>query len=298
MGPVTLHRRMLSTSGWKHACAYLCVSSAVQSIKHWHRTARVSGWEYRLWNQENLGSTPLMGTVGWLLSTEKPFFFYRVRVDNLILPSQGDRKNSEFGSSQGCNRRNADMQGGGNWQSFSQCWWRPDLRVHPHVFCHWQEGKINLQIFLLYRSFFCIALYSENCSNSSDFRQLQGTGTAINTWKVAISGLYIICPFSLCTQRTRSGNCTDRCSHGVLPENYILLKCLTGRRLNRPSRLKHLSVPIITPLKAEEMRFRQEEPCLSSNLKSWNHKKKGRIIQHRTWNRGSFLFVNGSSSKW
>lgn len=32
-------------------------------------------------------------------------------VDNLILPSQGDRKNSEFGSSQGCNRRNADMQG-------------------------------------------------------------------------------------------------------------------------------------------------------------------------------------------
>lgn len=295
MGPVTLHRRMLSTSGWKHACAYLCVSSAVRSIKHWHRTARVSGLEYWLWNQENLGSTPLMGTAGWLLSTEKPFFFYRVHVDNLILPSQGDRKNSEFGSSQVCNRHNVDMEGEATDSPQS-------LLVTPRPPCS------SSCILPLTRGqnkpaasswpFSCIAFYSENCSNSSDFRQLQGTGTAINTWKVAISGLYIICSFSLCTQRTQSGNYTDRCSHCVLPENHFLLKCLTGRWLNRPSRLKHLSVPIITSLKAEEMRARQEESCLSSNLKSWNHKKKGRIIQHRPWNRGSFLFVNGSSSKW
>lgn len=51
-----------------------------------------------------------MGTADWLLRTEKPIFFYRVHVDNLILPSQGDIKNSEFDNSQVCNRHDAAVQ--------------------------------------------------------------------------------------------------------------------------------------------------------------------------------------------
>lgn len=220
---------------------------------------------------EKFGFNSINGYSGPATQYWEAIFFYRVHVDNLILPSQGDRKNSEFGSSQVCNRHNADMEGEATDSPQS-------LLVMPRPPCS------SSCILPLTRGqnkpaasswpFSCIAFYSENCSNSSDFRQLQGTGTAINTWKLAISGLYIICPFSLCTQRTQSGNYTDRCSHCVLPENHILLKCLTGRWLNRPSRLKHLSVPIITSLKAEEMRARQEESCLSSNLKSWNHKKR------------------------
>lgn len=54
-----------------------------------------------------------MGAVGQLLSTEKPPFLYRTQVDDLVLPSQGDRKNSEFDNSQVC-RHDADLQGEAN----------------------------------------------------------------------------------------------------------------------------------------------------------------------------------------
>lgn len=114
--------------------------------------------------------------------------------------------------------------------------------------------------------------------------------------KNSILSPYYLCPFPSHTENTVAvSNYTDRCSPCTFPENHILFKCLTGRRMSRPSRLIHLSMPIIIPLKADEMRSRHEVPWLSCNLELWNC-KRGRTIQHRTWNWGALLLVHGSTS--
>lgn len=56
------------------------------------------------------GFNSINGHSGMATHYWEAIFFYRVHVDNLILPSQGDWKNSEFDNSQVCNRHNADVQ--------------------------------------------------------------------------------------------------------------------------------------------------------------------------------------------